>query len=144
MVPEAGPVVIEGHQEQVSGIDAAQQRRRVLPSGDRRARVRGQHPRQDGGVEHELGQLRRLLLEHLGDEVVGGVLAADLQHPRQPRRVRGPAQGQRRHLHDRGPPLASLMEQRQVGIGYPDAEVRQQVTALGEEKYRSRSRISLS
>ena len=118
VVPEAGPVLIEGHQEQVSGIDAAQQRRRVLPSGDRGARVRGQFPGQDGGVEHELGQLGRLLVEHLGDEVVGEVLAADLQHPRQPRRVGGPAQGQRRHLQDRGPPLAPLVEQRQVGVGY--------------------------
>jgi hypothetical protein len=58
VVPEAGPLIIEGHQEQVSGIDSAQQRRRVLPSGDRGARVCGQHPHQDGGVEHELGQLR--------------------------------------------------------------------------------------
>ena len=110
----------------------AQQRRRVLPSGDRGARVRGQHPDQDGGVEHELGHLRRLLLEDLGDEVVGDRMAADLQHPRQPRRIRGAAQGQRRHLQGRGPPLASLMEQGQVSIGDLDTEVRQQVTALGE------------
>ena len=117
VVPEAGPLVVERHQEQVSGVDSAQQRRRVLPSGDRGACVRGHRPRQDGGVEHELGQLRRLLLEDLGDEVVGDGLAADLQRPRQPRRIRGSAQGQRRHLQDRGPTLASLMEQRQVSIG---------------------------
>ena len=50
----------------------------------------------------------------------------------QPRRIRASAQGQRRHLQDRGPPLASLMEQGQVSIGDLDTEVRQQVTALGE------------
>ena len=45
---------------------------------------------------------------------------------------RGSAQGQRRHLHGRGPPLASLMQQRQVSIGDLDAEARQQVAALGQ------------
>jgi hypothetical protein len=69
-----------------------------------------------------------------GDEVVGDGLAADLQHPGQPRRIGGSAQGQRRHLQDGGPSLASLVEQRQVGIGHLDAEVRQQVTALGQGK----------
>jgi hypothetical protein len=55
VVPEAGPLIVECHQEQVSGIDAAQQRRRVMPSGDRGARVRGQHPHKDRGIEHKLG-----------------------------------------------------------------------------------------
>ena len=48
-------------QEQVSGINAVQQRRRVLSFGDRSAHVRGQFPHQDGGVKHELDQPRRLL-----------------------------------------------------------------------------------
>ena len=71
------------------GINAAQQRRRVLPSGDRSAHVRGQHPYHNGGVEHELGHLRRLLVEDLGDEVRREGMAADIQHPGQPRRIRG-------------------------------------------------------
>ena len=75
-----------------------------------------------------------MLLENLGNEVVGDGLAADLQHPRQPRRIRGSAQRQRRHLQDRRPALALLMQQRQVGIGYLDAKVRQQIMALGEGK----------
>ena len=58
--------------------------------------------------------------------------AADLERPLQPRRIRGSAQGQRRHLQHRRPPLAALMEQGQVGSGELDTEVRQQVTALGE------------
>ena len=33
---------------------------------------------------------------------------------------------------DRGPPLASLMKHRKVGIGYLDAEVRQQVAAVSQ------------
>ena len=53
-------------------------------------------------------------------------------HPGQPRRIGVAAQGQRRHLQDRGPSLAPLMEQGQVSIGYPDTEVRQQFTALVE------------
>ena len=132
VVPEGGPLIVKGHQEQMRGINGAQQRRRVLPSGDRSARVRGQHPYQDGGVEHELGHLGRLLVEDLGDEVRRDRMAADIQHPGQPRRIRGAPQGQRRHLQDRGPPLASLMEQGEVSIGDPDIEVRQQVTALGQ------------
>ena len=131
VVPEAGPLLVEGHQEQVRGADRAQQRRRVLPSGDRGARLHGQHP-EDGGVEHELGHLGRLLVEDFGDEVLGDRLPADLEHPLQPRRIRGSAQGQRRHLQHRRPPLAALMEQGQVGSGELDTEVRQQVTALGE------------
>jgi hypothetical protein len=67
----------------------------------------------DGGIKHELGQLRRLLLENLGDEVVGDVLAPDFQRPRPPRWIRGSSQGRRRHLQSRRPPLASPMEPRQ-------------------------------
>jgi hypothetical protein len=87
-----------------------------------------------GRVEHEPDQLRRLLLENLGGEVVGDVLGADLQHPRQARWIRVSPQGQRRHLQSGRPPLASVMEQRQVSIGHLDARVRQQVTALGQGK----------
>ena len=64
VVPEAGPLIVERHQEQVGRVDAAQQRRRVLPRGDGCARVRGQLA-QDGGVEHEPGHLGWLLIEDL-------------------------------------------------------------------------------
>ena len=109
VVPEARPLVIERHQEQVGRVDAAQQRRRVLPAGDRRARARGQLAK-DRRVQHELDHLRRLLLEDLGDEVLGDRVAADVQRPRHPRRVPGAAQRQRRHLQRRGPPLAALVQ----------------------------------
>ena len=56
VVAEARPLIIECHQEQAGRVDAAQQRRRVLPPGDRCARARGQLA-QDGGVEHELRNL---------------------------------------------------------------------------------------
>jgi hypothetical protein len=42
VVPEAGPLIIQGDQEQVGRVDAAQQRRGVLPGGDGRARACGQ------------------------------------------------------------------------------------------------------
>ena len=87
---------------------------------------------EDGCVQHEPGHLGRLLVEDLGDEVLGDRLAADLERPFQPLRIRGAAQGQRGHLQHRGPALAALMQQGQVGVGELDTEVRQQVTALGE------------
>ena len=49
-------------------------------------------------------------------------------------RVPGTAQRQRRHLQRRGPPLASLIQQRQVSRGDLYAEVCQQVAALGQGK----------
>jgi hypothetical protein len=91
------------------GVDDAQLHRRVRPAGDRGAHVCGQHTHQDGGVEHELSHLGCLLLEDLGDEVVGEACAADLNRPRQPGRIRGPAQGQRCHLQNSRPSLASLV-----------------------------------
>jgi len=59
-------------------IDAAQQRRRVPPRRDGHTRVRGQLA-QDGGVQHELGHFGWLLLEDLGDEELGDLMAADIQ-----------------------------------------------------------------
>jgi hypothetical protein len=47
VVPEAGPLIIQRHQEQVGRVNAAQRHRHVLPGGDGRARVRGQLPRTD-------------------------------------------------------------------------------------------------
>jgi hypothetical protein len=47
VIPEAGPLIVKSHQEQLTGIDGVQQRRGVLPSGDRGARVCGQHAHED-------------------------------------------------------------------------------------------------
>ena len=60
--------------------------------------------------------------------------AADIERPRGPRRVPGAAQRQRRHLQRRRPPLAALMQQRQITGGDLDAEVRQQVAAVGQRE----------
>jgi hypothetical protein len=130
VIPEAGPLIIECHQEKVGCVDAPQQRRRVLPAGDGCTCFRGQLP-EDRRVEHELDNLRWLLVKDLGDEVLGDVVAADPQRPRHPRRVPGAAQRQRCHLQGRGPPPASLMKERKVIRADLDAKVRQQVTALG-------------
>ena len=90
VVPETGPLVIERHQEQVALVNSAQQRRRVLPRSDGRARAHGQLP-QHGGVEHEPGHFRRLLIKNLRDEVLGDRVAADIKRPRGPHRVSGGA-----------------------------------------------------
>ena len=42
VVPEAGLLIIQRHQEQVGGANGAQQRRRVRPAGDGLARISGQ------------------------------------------------------------------------------------------------------
>ena len=133
VIPEAGPLIIECRQEQAGRVKAAQHRRRVLPPGEGCARVRGQLP-QDGGVEHELGNLGWLLLEDLRDEVPGDRVAADLKRPRRPHRVLDAAQRQRRHLQRRRPALASVMQQRQVSRGDLHAEVREQVAAFGQRE----------
>jgi hypothetical protein len=91
VIPEAGPLIIERHQEQAGRVDAAQQRRRVLSPGDRHARLRGQLA-QDRGIEHEPCNLRRLLIEDLRDEILGDRVATDIKCPYGPRRVRGAAQ----------------------------------------------------
>ena len=121
----------------------AQQRRRVLPRGDRRARVHGELA-EHGRVEHEPRHLGRLLVEHLVDEVVGDLVAAHLERLRRARRIRGAAQRQRGHLQGRGPPLASLVQQGEVGVGQLDVEVRSRWRVSAREKYMSRSRISHS
>ena len=133
VVPEAGRLVIKRDQEQVGRVNSVQQRRRVLPRGDGCTRVRGQLL-QDGDVEHELRDLRWLLIENFRDEVFGERTAADLQRPGGPRRVVGAAQGQRRHLQRRGPPLSALMKQRKLVGTDLDAEVGQQIAALGQGK----------
>ena len=74
------------------------------------------------------------LLEDLTDEVLGDRVAAHIQRPRHLRRVRGAAQPQRGHLQGRGPPLAALVQQRQVTGGDLHAEVRQQRAALGQRE----------
>ena len=86
VVAEDRPVLIERHQEQAGPVDAAQQRGRVLAPGDGGARVGGQLA-QDGGVQHEPGHLGGLLIEDLGGEVLGDLVAADLQRPPGPRRI---------------------------------------------------------
>jgi hypothetical protein len=91
VVAEGRPLIIECHQEQAGRVNAAQQRRRVLPPGDCGARLRGQLT-EDGGVEHKPGDLGWLLLENLADEVLGDGVAADIQRPRCPRRVGAAAQ----------------------------------------------------
>ena len=131
VVAEAGPLIIERHQEKVGRVNAVQQRRRVLPFGDGRARACSQLP-QDRRVEHEPGNLGRLLIKDLSDEVLGDRVAADVQRPRKAHRVGGFAQRQRRHLQRRGPPLAPLMQVRQLISTHLNAEVRQQVTALSQ------------
>ena len=133
VVAEPGPLIIENHQEQMGRMDAAQQRRRVPPRRDGRTRVRG-HLAQDGGVQHELGNLEWLLLEDLRDEELGDLMAADIQRSRDSAGVLGATKRQRRHLQRRCPPLASLMKQFQVSSGNLDAEVCQQVTALGQRE----------
>ena len=124
VIAEAGPLIVQRDQEQIGRVDAAQERRRVRPPGHDRACVRGQLA-QDGGVEHEPGNLRGLLIKDLGHEVLGDRVAADPQRPRRLRRVPGAAQRQRRHLQRRGPPLAALVQQLQVSRGDLHAEVRQ-------------------
>ena len=49
VIPEAGLLIVERHQEQVGGADGAQQRGRIGPAGDGRARISGQLA-EDGGV----------------------------------------------------------------------------------------------
>ena len=89
VVAEAGPLLVQGHQEQAGRIEAMQHCRRVLPAGDRRARVRGQLA-EDAGVEHEPGHLGWLLLQDLIAEVLGDRVAADAQRPRCPPRILAP------------------------------------------------------
>jgi hypothetical protein len=47
VVPEAGLRIVERHQEQLGGADGAQQRRRVQPPGDGRARIAVSSPRME-------------------------------------------------------------------------------------------------
>ena len=133
VVAEAGPLIIQRHQEQVGQVDAAQPRRGVLPAADGRTGVRGQLA-QEGRVQHEPGHLGWLLLQHLGDEVLGDGVAADLKGSRRPGRVAGAAQGQRGHLQRRGPSLAAFMQPFKVGRADLDAEVREQVAAFGQRE----------
>ena len=77
VIPVNRPVIIEGHNEQVGCLDAAQQRRRVLPAGHCRAGIRSQLV-QDRSLQHEAGYLRWLLLEDFTDEVLGDRMAADV------------------------------------------------------------------
>jgi hypothetical protein len=131
LVAEGGPLLIECHQKQAGCVDVAQQHRCVLPPGDRRARFRGQLL-QDGHVEHEPGHLGRLPVEDLRDEVLGDRMAVGIYGPRDPCRIPSTAQRQRRHLQRRRPPLGALMQQGKLGRADADAEVRQQVPALGQ------------
>jgi hypothetical protein len=80
MNPVIGPVIIEGHQEQVGFVDAAQQPCRVVPPGDGGAGASCELVG-NRGIEHELGDLGGLLLKDLGDEVVRNRVAADILHP---------------------------------------------------------------
>jgi hypothetical protein len=77
VIAEPGPFLVEGHQEQVRGVDGLQQRARVLPSGDRGACF-GAQLAENRGVEHEPGQLGWLTVEHLGGEILANRLTADL------------------------------------------------------------------
>ena len=70
-------------------------------------------------------------------------MAADVERARGPFRVPAAAQRQRHHLHDRGPPLAALVQQRELVGADLDPEVRQQILPLSaKENDRSRSRSS--
>src|SRR5690242_19161194 len=57
-----------------------------------------------------------------------------IQRPRDSHRVLGATKRQRHHLQHRGPPLAAMMKQLQVSSGNLDAEVRQQLTAMGQRE----------
>ena len=133
VVAEDRPVLVEGHQEQAVPVDAPQQRGRVLAPGDRGARVRGQLA-QDGRVQHEPGYLGGLLIEDLGGEVLGDLVAAELQRPPGPRRICAAAQRQRGHLQRCGPALASLVQQRRVVGRDLDTEVGQEVPAFRQRE----------
>ena len=77
VIPVTRPVVIERHDEQIGRLDAAQQRRRVLPAGHGRAGISSQLV-QDRSLQHEARYLRWLLLEDFTDEVLGDCMAADV------------------------------------------------------------------
>ena len=69
-------------------------------------------PRTD--VSSRTGPLGGLLVEHLGEEVLGDRAAAHNSARAACAGFRGAAQRQRRHLQCRGPPLAALMKQGQL------------------------------
>src|SRR6185312_13806037 len=64
VILEAGPLIVDWHQEQVRGLNGTQQRRRIRPAGDGSARIHGQNP-ENRRVQHELSHLGRLLIEDL-------------------------------------------------------------------------------
>ena len=69
--------------------------------------------------------------KHAADDISGD---HQPERPCYPRRVDGAAQRQRRHLQGCGPPLASLMQLRQIARTDLDPEVRQQLMALGQRE----------
>ena len=133
VIPVTRPVIIERHDEQVGRLDAAQQRRRVLPAGHRCAGIGGQLV-QDRGLQHETRHLRWLLLEDFTDEVLGDRMTADIQRTRNLGRLLGGPQRQRGHLQRRDPPLTSSVQERELTGGDPHTEVLEQGAALGQRE----------
>ena len=133
VIPVTRPIVIEGHDEQIGRLDAAQQRRRVLPAGHRGAGISGQLV-QDRGLQHEGRHLRWLLFQDFTDEVLGDRMAADIQRTRDLGRVLGPAERQRGHLQRRDPSLTSPVQEGELTGGDPDTEVLEQRAALGQRQ----------
>src|SRR5206468_9948059 len=133
VIPVTCPVVIEGHDEEIGRLDAAQQRRRVLPAGHCRAGISSQLV-QDGSLQHEARYLRWLLLEDFSDEVLGDRMAADVQRTGNLGRVFGGPERQRGHLQRRDPPFASSVQKRELTGGDTDTEILEQGAALGQRE----------
>ena len=127
VVPASGPV--HGLHEQLGRRELGQEAFAVVPPGQDVGEVRADEVHRADLLEepHELG---RLVVEHLGDQVVRDAVVVAREGRDDGRRVRAALQVQRGQAEPRGPALGTLDELLHLAGVELDAEQREQLGGL--------------
>ena len=133
VVAEPGPGAVECGDEGVLVLELLEDR---LGSGAAGEGV-GQRPAdalEDRGSQEQVAHLRRLALEHLGEEVArhGALAARELRH--EPCWVRVRAQRDRRQTHTGRPSLRAFLQRRNGGVRHADPARTEQAPRLVERE----------